>query len=52
MTRTQQAWAAQHDWFLRSEGSGVWVQDCGPVGDEEGPQFFDNIKKLRDWAGY
>lgn len=49
MTNKQIAWAAQHDWFIRSTPMGTVVVRNDV---EEGVLSFDNYLKLRAWAGY
>ncbi|MFG1298011.1 hypothetical protein V5F50_19655 [Xanthobacter sp. V13C-7B] len=56
MTQQQISWAATHDWFLGTDGRGVWVEDC-EHNKRRGqvcciPRYFDNIYELRRWAGY
>lgn len=55
MTKAQIAWARMHDWFLQTDGKGVWVRDeamldgiCLTAPDK----YFSEFSALRDWAGY
>lgn len=51
MTRQEQQWAMQHDWWELNTVDGVFVKDY----NEEGKQIskhFNNIHDLRVWAGY
>lgn len=65
MTRKQQAWAAQHDWFRRTIGDAVCVMEISvreayvSIGGVYFPQaviergiIFSDFKELREWAGY
>lgn len=50
-----QRWASFHDWFVRNEADGVvcrevMVDQSGAIEIEY--RFFDNMRDLRDWAGY
>lgn len=60
MTMQQVRWAAQHDWFIASQGepfTGMSVVVDDSYTDRDGivhvqSAIFDSFQALRAWAGY
>ncbi|MDE2026892.1 MAG: hypothetical protein KGJ07_10500 [Patescibacteria group bacterium] len=55
MTKQQQKWAAQHDWYLGADGNSVLVDEvlvCRDGTVVQSEKSFTDFQALRDWAGY
>ena len=54
MTNAQVAWAAEHDWYVRSEmDTKTGVSNVVVRGEQPGTRTkFTDFQALRRWAGY
>lgn len=59
MTKQEIKWASQHDWFSHSNGDVVYVIEHvadvtkpGELNWVETTKAFNDLEKLRNWAGY
>ena len=54
MTNAQVAWAAEHDWYVRSEmDTKTGVSNVVVRGEQPGTRIkFTDFQALRRWAGY
>ena len=51
LTNYQIKWASDHDWFLLAKHGSVFVRN-DLEGHFDGYLVFNDIEKLRAWAGY